>query len=145
MCSPQDCSSDAVAIADVWQEVPPSNDFVRRLGPLVRRQDGDGWRYALRVEAGHRNGAGGMHGGALAAFLDEVAGTVASDLAGRRHVTVQMAINFLRPVAAGEVLEARCAILAVTGSMTFVDAKAFVADALVATASLVLKGSRTTE
>jgi uncharacterized protein (TIGR00369 family) len=128
-----------------WHDAPPPNDFVRRLGALMRTRDSDGWRYAMRIEDGHRNGAGVMHGGALTAFVDEVVGTIARDRLGRRHVTVQLSTNFLRPVAVGELLEARCEIVAVTRSMTFVEAKAFVADALVATASLILKASRPVE
>jgi uncharacterized protein (TIGR00369 family) len=137
-------SSDPPGVPSVadWHDVPTPNDFVQRLGRLQRRQVGDGWAYRMLAEEGHRNGAGVVHGGALAAFVDEVIGTIARDDVGRRHVTVQLQTVFLAPVRPGDAVEAQCEIVKVTGSMTFVEARLFVADAVVATASAVLKASR---
>lgn len=143
MSSSSDSSDSPASVAD-WHDAPAPNDFVLRLGRLQRRRMGDGWVYGLRAEDGHRNGAGVVHGGALAAFVDEVIGTIARDDVGRRHVTVQLQTVFLVPVRAGDFVEARCEIVKVTRSMTFVEAKVIVADAVVATASAVLKALRPT-
>jgi uncharacterized protein (TIGR00369 family) len=144
MSSASDSSDTPGASRADWHDVPSPNDFARRLGPLQRRRNGDGWTYAMLADDGHRNGAGVVHGGALAAFLDEVVGTVVRDDVGRRHVTVQLQTVFLAPVRPGDFVEARYEIVKVTRSMAFVEAKLFVADAVVATASAVLKALPTT-
>ncbi len=127
---------------DDWRDAPPANDFFRRLGPLQRKWTNGRWSYALRVEDWHRNGAGFMHGGAMTALIDEVAGTIVSDAVGRRHVTLQLSTAFLKPVEVGDLVETSCEIVRVTHSMTFAEARLRVADDVVATASLIFKAVR---
>ncbi|WP_270933500.1 PaaI family thioesterase [Falsiroseomonas oryzae] len=128
--------------ADEWHVAPSPNGFTDRFGPLQRRWAGDRWLYALRVDDGHRNEAGLMHGGAMTALIDEVIGTFVTETVGRRHVTVQLATTFLKPVQVGELVEVSGEIVKVTGSMTFVEAKLRVSGSVVATATLIFKAIR---
>lgn len=125
-----------------WHDEPPLNSYSELIGPLQRRWTGDRWAYGLRVREGHRNGAGVMHGGAMTALIDEVIGTVARERAGRAHVTVHLSTTFLIPARVGDFIEVTHEIIRITGSMTFVEAKLRVGDAVVATASLILKAVR---
>lgn len=128
---------------EAWHLAPAPNDFTCRFGPLQRRWCGDRWTYALRVDAGHRNEAGLMHGGAMTALIDEVVGTFVAESVGRPHVTVQLSTTFLHPVRVGDLVEPSCEIVKVTRSMTFVEAKLRVGANVVATASLIFKAPRT--
>jgi acyl-coenzyme A thioesterase PaaI-like protein len=60
-------------------------------------------------------------------------------------VTVQLSTVFLAPVRVGDFVVAGCEIVKVTRSMTFVEARLHVADAVVATANLILKALRPAE
>lgn len=128
--------------AEAWQVAPSPNGFTDRFGPLQRRWAGDRWLYALRVDEGHRNEAGLMHGGAMTALIDEVIGTFVNEAAGRRHVTVHLATTFLRPVRVGDLVEVGGEIVKATASMTFAEAKLRVGGGVVATASLIFKAIR---
>jgi len=130
--------------AEIWHVSPSPNDFTERFGPLQRRWSGDRWIYAMRVDDGHRNEAGLMHGGAMTALIDEVIGTFVTETVGRSHVTVQLSTTFLQPVRVGDLVEPSCEIVKVTRSMTFVEAKLHVAGSVVATASLIFKAVRMT-
>ncbi len=122
-----------------WSEGPPLSAFGRTLGPLHRKRAGEDWIYGFKARDAHRNEAGVMHGGAIAALLDEVIGTMVTHAVGRPHVTVQLNITFLKPVQIGDFIEPSCDITSVTRSMTFVEAKLRVAGQLVATAGLIFK------
>ncbi len=124
-----------------WQPAPPPNEFFARIGPLLRRWRDGSWAYALRVGDAHRNESGFMHGGAMAALIDEVVGTVVADAVGRPHVTVQMSMAFLAPVRVGDLVEAECAIVRRTRSMAFVEARLRVGGEAAAIASLVFKAT----
>ena len=89
--------------------------------------------------------AGFMHGGAMTALLDEVVGTMVNEEVGRRHATVQFATVFLKPVQLGDFVEVSCRVVEATHSMTFVEAKLAVADAAVATATLIFKARRSAD
>ncbi|WP_291296801.1 PaaI family thioesterase [Elioraea sp.] len=127
---------------EAWHRSPSRNDFTERFGPLQRRWSGDRWIYAMRVDDGHRNEAGLMHGGAMTALIDEVIGTFVSETVGRPHVTVQLSTTFLEPVHVGDLVEPRGEIVKVTRSMSFVEARLHVGDSVVATASLIFKAAR---
>ncbi len=129
-------------ITEDWHVAPSRNGFTSRFGPLQQRWTGDRWTYALRVDDGHRNEAGLMHGGAMTALIDEVIGTLVTETVGRRHVTVQLATTFLKPVHVGDLVEPSCEIIKVTASMTFVEAKLRVDGSVVAAASLIFKAVR---
>lgn len=128
--------------ADTWQVAPSPNGFTDRFGPLQRRWADDRWHYALRVDDGHRNEAGLMHGGAMTALIDEVIGTFVNEAVGRRHVTVHLSTTFLQPVQVGDLVEVGGGVVKVTGSMTVVEAKLRVGGSIVATASLIFKAIR---
>jgi acyl-coenzyme A thioesterase PaaI-like protein len=54
-----------------------------------------------------------MHGGAMTALIDEVIGNMVNEAVGRKHMTVQSATVFLRPVHVGDFVEASCRIIEV--------------------------------
>src|SRR5687768_3307365 len=128
--------------AEEWHDFPAPSDFGKVLGPLRRCKAGARWRYGLIVRPQHRNEAGFMHGGAMTALLDEMVGTMVNEAVGRRHATVQFATAFLKPVRVGDFVEVTCSVVEATRSMTFVEAKLCVADAAVATATLIFKARR---
>lgn len=128
--------------AEDWHDIQAPSEFGKLLGSLRRRRAGDGWRYGLSVRPEHRNEAGVMHGGAMTALIDEAIGTMVNEAVGRKHATVQFATVFLKPVQVGDFVEATCNIVEVTGSMTFVEATLSVANAAVATATLIFKARR---
>ena len=65
-------------------------------------------RLRLTVDRRHLRELPIMHGGVLASLLDSACGKAAGSVAGegRYVVTVQLNINFVRPAAVGDVLEA---------------------------------------
>ena len=79
------------------------------------------------------------------ALLDEMVGTMVNEAVGRRHATVQFATVFLKPVQVGDLVEVTCSVVEATRSMTFVEAKLSVADAAVATATLIFKVRRSAD
>ena len=64
----------------------------------------------VEVAAHHANRNGVMHGGAIMALADSLAGTAAAlNLSeGQTTTTIESKTNFLRPVAIGQVATARC-------------------------------------
>ncbi|GIW86232.1 MAG: hypothetical protein KatS3mg108_0556 [Isosphaeraceae bacterium] len=68
---------------------------------------------ALRAETHHLRSAGIVHGGVIAALLDACQGMAAASVAPAGHdvLTVQLNVNFIRPVPLGEFVEARGQIL----------------------------------
>jgi uncharacterized protein (TIGR00369 family) len=137
-----DLEDDKDPPAEDWHDVEAPSEFGKLLGPLRRRKTGAGCRYGLNVRTEHRNEAGFMHGGAMTALLDEVVGTMVNEAVGRRHATVQFATVFLKPVQVDDFVEVTCTVVEATRSMTFVEAKLSVADAAVATATLIFKARR---
>jgi uncharacterized protein (TIGR00369 family) len=126
----------------MWSEGPPLSEFGQTLGPVHRRRVDDSWAYGFEARTSHRNEAGVMHGGAMAALIDEVIGTMVTRAVGRPHVTVQLNVTFLKPVQVGHFIEPSCDIISVTRSMTFAEAKMRVAGEVVATATLIFKAVR---
>ncbi len=78
------------------------------LGIQLLEMGGGRARLALEVRDHHLRTFGILHGGVFAAMLDAVMGTAAASSARPGHdvVTVQLNVNFIRPVALGESLVA---------------------------------------
>jgi uncharacterized protein (TIGR00369 family) len=135
---------DTKPSAAEWHDAPPDGDFASLLGPLQRRRTDGHWVYRMRVQEKHRNAGGVMHGGALTALIDEVAGNTVHELAAGPHVTVQLSTTFLRRVQPGDIIESDCTIVRRTRSMTFIEVRLRVGEEVVATASLIFKAIRGT-
>jgi len=68
---------------------------------------GNGWaKVRLPFSAGLANGAGMLHGGAVFAAADAAIGVAAMGLlsSDENVATIEMKINFMRPVAEGEIV-----------------------------------------
>lgn len=78
------------------------------LGILPVEMGGGRGRLELVVRDHHLRTFGILHGGVFAAMLDAVMGMAAASSAREGHdvVTVQLNVNFIRPVALGESLTA---------------------------------------
>jgi uncharacterized protein (TIGR00369 family) len=96
--------------------------FEQRAGPFYERRDTDGRMVsAFRAEPRHMNGGGFMHGGCMMTFADSALFTIASDeMADSRGVTLQLAGDFLAPVAVGQLVEARGEVTRGGGKTVFV-------------------------
>ena len=98
--------------------------FYPTVGPLyARRAAGGDWEYGLLTTKQHDNSAGAVHGGVLAAFMDQALSVVAWNAAGRRPAsTVSLDLQFasaVRPgsfiVAQGRVVRAGKSLIFLTG------------------------------
>ncbi|GAB4479136.1 MAG: PaaI family thioesterase [Erythrobacter tepidarius] len=101
-----------------WQGDP----YETRSGPFYHRREADGTIVcAFRAEACHMNGGGFMHGGCLLTFADFALFAIATDeLLGDHAVTLNLAGDFLGPVASGALVEARGEVTRGGGKTIFV-------------------------
>ncbi|MGI3185984.1 PaaI family thioesterase [Nioella aestuarii] len=84
-------------------------EFPRWLGVRLTGLAPDRVSGRVEVAAHHANRNGVMHGGAIMALADSLAGTAAAlNLSkGQTTTTIESKTNFLRPIAIGEVAVAR--------------------------------------
>jgi uncharacterized protein (TIGR00369 family) len=122
-----------------WAVMPAPCDFARLIGPIEERRVGGRTMYRMRVEPRHRNSAGTLHGGALAALIDETIGSMVHEALGGWQVTLRVTTSFLEPVRVGDMIEPDCEIVRTAGGIAFVEARLRVGERVVATASLVFK------
>jgi uncharacterized protein (TIGR00369 family) len=80
--------------------------FNHHLGLRVLRRHADGLTIGCEVRQDLTNGYGTLHGGATATLIDATAGiSIIGQMGGIRPVTtVELKVNYLRPVAHGKVL-----------------------------------------
>ena len=137
-----DASEPAAALDpahDGW-DADTDPDFIGLIGPLWRRNDGEGWSYAFLAESKHQNRRGVVHGGMLTAFADQALGFTAWHVNERQsQATVQLDVHFINAVRAGDFVEARCKVVRRTRSLLFMSAVLVVGSRVVATASGVWK------
>jgi uncharacterized protein (TIGR00369 family) len=88
------------------------SDFYRWSGIHVADADPGAVTLELDLDDHHRNIQGFAHGGVLATLADAAMGlSVRSALEpGRRHVTIEMGMHYLRPVTTGTITAAGHAI-----------------------------------
>jgi uncharacterized protein (TIGR00369 family) len=99
-----------------------SDPFESRAGPFFMRRDADGSVVsAFRAEDRHMNGGGAIHGGCLMTFADFALFAIATDtLNGDHAVTLNLAGDFLGPIYAGALVEARGEVTRGGGKTIFV-------------------------
>lgn len=123
-----------------WRRMRSAGAFMSTAGPLWARREGEGWVYGVWSTDAHLNPAGVVHGGLLATLADHAISTVAWEAAARAPcVTVQLDTQFLAPVAAGVLLEARAQLVRRTSSLLFMRGLLQVAGRDVLAAQAVMK------
>ncbi|UOA29413.1 PaaI family thioesterase [Pseudosulfitobacter sp. DSM 107133] len=129
-----------------WREMK-IDGFMALIGPLLRATDADrNHSYALQTGAQHKNHLGIVHGGVLTSLLDQVIAITAWNAADRQPtVTVQMETRFLGAARAGDLLKVHPSIRQATRSLIFVDADITCDGRQIASASAVMKISKTSK
>ena len=76
--------------------------------------------YGLQTTEEHDNGAGAVHGGVLATFLDQALSTIAWEAAGRRAAsTVSLDLHFACAVRPGQFVHAQDRVVRAGSSLIF--------------------------
>jgi uncharacterized protein (TIGR00369 family) len=117
---PDDATASALPAG--WK-IMPASDYPALIGPFLARREegGGGWRYAFVAERRHLNKGGVVHGGMLVSFADDALGATIWEAVGRRSVTtVQLNTQFIAPVRAGDLVEARAEVLRATRTVVFI-------------------------
>lgn len=97
-------------------------------------------RYCLQVTGAHCNGVGGMHGGAMATFLDGQAFVFQDRNAADPHTpTISLHVDYLAPPVAGDWLVADVELIKTTRTMIFTQAIARVGDRAMARSHAIYK------
>jgi uncharacterized protein (TIGR00369 family) len=88
----------------------------------------------MDIKDTYLNVMGTCHGGVIAAFADTVMGSALYSTGAAASATIEMNINFLEPVAAGQVLTGRGEVLRKGKTTAVIRADLFVGDTMVAAA-----------
>ena len=100
-------------------------------------------RYALLVEARHCNGAGMMHGGAMATFLDGQGFIFQDPEARDAHTpTITLSVDFLAPPLIGDWVVAQVELVRKTRSMIVTQAIAKIGDRVVARSNMIYSNTQ---
>ncbi len=93
-------------------------------GAFFWRREGEGTIFGTRIEERHCSPTGKCHGGWLATFCDMVLPLscrfAIPEYEERFLLTVNLSLDYLAPVSAGDWLEGRCVVLKQTKRMVFV-------------------------
>lgn len=128
------------SVPDGFEPIAITEGFIGHNGPYCWRRRSDGqFEYGFRSDARHANPNGVVHGGALFAFLDTIAGHAVVVGAGRRCATVALDTRFMASTAPGAWISGRASVRKLTRSLAFVEAEASVGDDLLATTSAVFR------
>jgi acyl-coenzyme A thioesterase 13 len=134
---PDGANETGAAGFEPWPRRSPFGDAA---GPLLFRSDGDALTFATAVEQRHTNATGSAHGGMLSTFADLALGyaaAVSTDPPTRMR-TVALNIDFIGPVAVGDLVTASPEVLRVGKRLAHASAIVFANDAPVARASATL-------
>jgi uncharacterized protein (TIGR00369 family) len=118
--------------------------FTRHNGPYYVKNDGEGHVRGLRVLERHLNGAGIVHGGMLAGFMDSVLAQTVHRSTGRAGFTVRLVADFVGPAKRGDWLEGRARVIQQTRTLAFVEGELTVGRRQVMSATGVFRLSRRT-
>src|SRR4051812_35765691 len=106
--------------ADGWEKVEDKG-FTGHVGPIWRRDRGDGLEFAFRAEPKHANLRNVLQGGMLMTFADRALGRNSWRAAGEKPVaTVEFNMQFVTAGKIGEFFEIRPEVVRKTSSLVFV-------------------------
>ncbi len=136
--------SDDIAAPDLdipegYEPLEWRRGFVRQIGPLYRRQRGDGYAMAFRVEEHHTNGMSNAHGGMLMSFADMAWGHVVSVETSSYWVTVRLTLDFLASARLGDWVEGASEVLSREDDLFVVRGRIWSGDRLLITGTGVFK------
>lgn len=123
-----------------WRVVR-TDGFMSLMGPLLRSTLLEERNtFGLQTNETHQNHIGIVHGGVLTSLLDQAIAIVAWNAADRQPtITVQMDTRFLGAAKVGDFLQIRPKIRHATRSLMFVDAEITTENAMIASASAIMK------
>lgn len=125
-----------------WREIKPVG-LMGTIGPLLSKRDGAKWRYGLQTDDRHTNFVGIVHGGTIAAIVDQAMSLVGWEAAERQPlVTVHMDTTFLSAAKPGDFLEVDAVLQDKKGSLVFMEANVTSGDRLIAKATGIMKISK---
>lgn len=114
--------------------------FIGHNGPYYWRGSPDAeMDFGFWADSRHVNPNGVVHGGAIFAFLDTIAGHAIVTRVNRRCATIALDSRFMASTAHGTWISGRATIRKLTRSLAFVDTEALAGDDLLATASAVFR------
>jgi acyl-CoA thioesterase len=129
----RDLDTELEQMRDFMRQIP----FNQHLGILVEGAHEDGMTISCEMRPEFRNGHGVLHGGVIATLADVAVGVALKPhIAPRTATTIDLKVNFLKPVLEGK-LWARCYLVRIgktliTGRVELTDdAKNAVAIAIV--------------
>lgn len=126
---------------DGWSEVI-DDGFIGLVGPLWLRTDDGTARLGFVADERHRNRGGNVQGGMIATLADRAMGHTARLAHGDlHHVTVQLDMHYIDSARIGEFIEARCRVVRLTRTLSFMEATIMAGDRLAATAHGIWKRS----
>lgn len=103
--------------------------FCRIFGPLyLDKQNG---RMAFRVDEQHLNPVDGLHGGALAAFVDAHIALFYPDNEAIHCPTINLNIDYLQPAKMGDWVEADVSLVRTTRRLVFTQSLIRVDDSVI--------------
>jgi len=120
---------------------PHGTAFTRHLGSIWTRDTADGTpTFGFVAQAHHLNPHGNVHGGMLMSFLDEaLAFTIQAHTGNRAQATIQLNVQFIGAVQAGDFVTACCEIKRCGRTVAFVRGDCHVAGQVVASGDGIWK------
>jgi uncharacterized protein (TIGR00369 family) len=133
----------ANAVPAGFRPVTIGGEFLKTIGPLHGRWDGERVRLGFRVEERHANIARACHGGMLTSFADMQMAVVTHyqwpEIAGHSFPTISLTTDFVAAVPLGAWLQGTAEVIRATKSLVFLQGTATVDGATVLRFSGVYK------
>jgi uncharacterized protein (TIGR00369 family) len=125
---------------DGWVIRNDEPGFITLVGPLWQRGTGDELAFGFLAEEKHLNRRSVVHGGMLMTFADQALGLAAREANGNLpQATIQLDVQFIAPVSAGEFVEARAQVVRRTRSVLFMRGTVAVGEREIASAQGIWK------
>lgn len=116
------------AIPPGFRPIAIGGEFLKTVGPMYGRWDGERVRLGFRVEDRHGNVARAGHGGMLATFADMQMAVVTHyqwpDIAGHMFPTISMTTDFVAPAPMGAWVEGTADVIRATKTLVFLQGTA---------------------
>ncbi len=98
-----------------------TSPFTEMIGTLYDLPGDPENRRGFRVQPGHINNAGILHGGMMMTFADTLLGRAVENSGGGPSVTLHMTTDFLGPALLGDWVEGTAKVVRQTRTLVFVE------------------------